>query len=59
MKRIIQFLRESLAELKKVVWPTREEVVASTKVVIISTVIIAVALWLVDFLIYQGIELIF
>ena len=59
MKKIIQFFKESYAELRKVIWPTREEVVASTKVVLVSVAIIAVALWLVDFDIYQGIDLIF
>jgi len=59
MKKIIQFFKESYAELRKVIWPTREEVVASTKVVLVSVAIIAVALWLVDFVIYQGIDLIF
>ena len=44
-----QFLRESRAELKKVVWPSRADVIASVKVVIISTVIIAVILGLLDF----------
>lgn len=59
MKKIVQFFRESYAELKKVVWPNRDEVMASTKVVIVSTLIIALALWLVDFVIYQGIDLLF
>ncbi len=44
-----QFLRESRAELKKVVWPSRADVISSVKVVIISTVIIAVILGLLDF----------
>ena len=59
MKKIIQFVKESYAELRKVIWPTREEVVSSTKVVLVSVAIISVALWLVDFVIYQGIDLIF
>ena len=59
MKKIVQFFRESVAELKKVVWPTRDEVIASTKVVIVSVLVIAIALWVVDVLIYQGIDLVF
>ena len=59
MKKGVQFFRESYAELKKVIWPNRDEVLASTKVVIVSTLIIALALWLVDFVIYQGIDLLF
>ncbi len=59
MKKFLQFFRDSYAELKKVVWPSREEVGASTKVVIISTVIFAVVLGLVDFLLTVGRDLIF
>jgi preprotein translocase subunit SecE len=59
MKKVLQFFRESYAELKKVVWPSRDEVVASTKVVIVSVLVISLALWVVDFLIYQGINLLF
>jgi preprotein translocase subunit SecE len=59
MKKIIQFFKESLAELKKVTWPTREEVASSTKVVLVSVILIALALGLVDLLIFRGIELIF
>ena len=59
MKRIIQFFTESYAELKKVVWPSREEVASSTKVVIVSTLIFGVVLGVVDFLLLAGIDLIF
>ncbi|MEW5818106.1 MAG: preprotein translocase subunit SecE [Spirochaetota bacterium] len=59
MKKIIQFFQESYSELKKVVWPSRDEVISSTKVVIISTIIFAVVLGLVDFLLLVGIDFIF
>ena len=59
MKKIIQFLKESYAELRKVTLPTRDEVVASTRVVLISVALIAAALGLADFLIFRGIDLIF
>lgn len=35
--------------LKKVVWPSRDDVVSSVKVVIISTILIAIILGLLDF----------
>ena len=47
--KLITFFKESYGELKKVVWPTSAEVVSSLKVVLISTVIIAVILGLLDF----------
>lgn len=59
MKKIILFFQESLAELKKVTWPGRDEVVSSTKVVLVSTIVIAVVLGLVDFLLVKLIDLVF
>ena len=48
MAKVIQFFKESRAELKKVVWPTRDDVISSIKVVIISTILVAVILGLLD-----------
>ena len=48
MAKVIQFFKESRAELKKVVWPTKDDVISSIKVVIISTVIVALVLGLLD-----------
>jgi preprotein translocase subunit SecE len=55
MKKFIKYFKESRLELKKVVWPSREAVVSSTKVVIISTVIVAIFLGLIDFLLLKGV----
>jgi len=59
MKKVVQFIKESHAELKKVVWPGRDDVISSVKVVLISTVIIAAALGLIDFLLLLGVRAIF
>jgi preprotein translocase subunit SecE len=59
MKKIIQFFKDSFAELKKVTWPSREEVLASTKVVIITILLIALILGIFDVLLYQGLYLVF
>ena len=59
MKKIIQFFKDSIAELKKVVWPGREDVIASTKVVLVSTLVMAMILGLIDFLLVSGIDVIF
>ncbi len=44
-----RFLREARMELKKVKWPTRKELLASTAVVIVLTLVVAFFLGLVDF----------
>jgi len=45
----LQFLRESRTELKKVKWPTRKELLASTAVVVGLTLLISFFLGLIDF----------
>jgi len=59
MKKILQFFKDSFAELKKVQWPSREEVGSNTKVVLVSVFIFAVLFGVVDFLLLQGVELVF
>jgi len=44
----IQFLRDSRMELKKVKWPTRKELLASTSMVVILVLAIAFFLGLID-----------
>ena len=44
-----QFLRESRVELKKVKWPTRKELLASTAVVIFLVLVVSFFLGLIDF----------
>jgi preprotein translocase subunit SecE len=59
MNKIIKFFQESYAELKKVSWPTRDEVASSTKVVVISVVVIATALAFVDFALAKLVDILF
>jgi preprotein translocase subunit SecE len=44
-----QFLRESKMELKKVKWPTRKELLASTVMVLFLVLVVAFFLGVVDF----------
>ena len=45
----IQFLRESRMELKKVKWPTRKELLASTTIVLFLVLLVSLFLGLIDF----------
>lgn len=47
-KRILTFIRESRMELRKVVWPTRQETLQTTLFIGIAVVALAVFLWLID-----------
>ncbi len=59
MVKIVGFFKECGAELRKVVWPTREDVIASVKVVIISTIIVAGILGALDTMFGAGMSFIF
>lgn len=47
-KRFFSFGRDSVAEAKRVVWPTRKETLQTTAVVIAFAVTMALFLWAVD-----------
>ena len=59
MKRIVQFFQDSIGEMKKVVWPSRDEVTASTWVILVSTVLFAIVLGVVDYILFRGLDLLF
>jgi len=53
------FFRDTNAEMKKVTWPGKNEVVGTTVVVLVATVIFAVYLWGCDVVFYKMIDFLF
>jgi preprotein translocase subunit SecE len=49
IQKVTQFLKEAKVELKKVVWPSRKQTMASTAVVIIIVFIVSIYLGIIDF----------
>ena len=49
-KRFWRFVLESRVELRKVVWPTRQETMTTTMVVLVFVTIAATFFWLLDLL---------
>lgn len=47
-KATIMFARESRMEVRKVVWPTRQETLQTTFIVLAVTVVMALILWGID-----------
>ncbi len=54
--RIAKWFRELKSELKKVVWPTRKQIINNTIVVLVLVVISAIVIWAFDWLASQGIN---
>ncbi|MGB9699570.1 MAG: preprotein translocase subunit SecE [Thermodesulfobacteriota bacterium] len=48
LQKISQFFREVRVEMKKVTWPSRKETLASTSVVLITVILMAFFLGIVD-----------
>lgn len=46
--RPLEFLREVVAELKKVVWPTREETSRLTFIVLLVSIAVGIVLGIID-----------
>jgi preprotein translocase subunit SecE len=47
-KWVLEFFRESRVELRKVIWPTREETMQTTLVVVAMVFVLALVLWGMD-----------
>lgn len=58
IERIKLFLSETRTELKKVTWPTRQELKESTIVVIVSTFMVTIFVGVVDQIISRIIRLV-
>ena len=54
--RIGKWFRELKSECRKIVWPTREQTVNNTLVVLASVVIIGIFIWVLDIVFGLGIQ---
>ncbi|MFA5986078.1 MAG: preprotein translocase subunit SecE [Parcubacteria group bacterium] len=50
MEKIKQFLREAYGELRRVSWPTREQTIQYTTLVVVISVAIALFLGILDYI---------
>ena len=51
-----KFIQETRGEIAKVVWPTRREVMLTSAMVFMLSIVTAAFFFLVDFLIRQGLQ---
>ncbi|MFA6475482.1 MAG: preprotein translocase subunit SecE [Patescibacteria group bacterium] len=56
MKKLIKYIKESYAELRRVTWPTRQEALRSTGIVVAFAGGFAIFLGVVDFLFNLGLN---
>jgi preprotein translocase subunit SecE len=57
-RAVWSFVLESKLEVRKVVWPTREETMRTTLLVFAMVFIVGLILWLLDMFLFWGVRLI-
>ncbi len=57
--RLALFIRQVIAELRKVIWPTREELIAYTTVVLFFVLVMAGIIAAFDYVFTQGVLFVF
>ncbi|MCU1664720.1 MAG: preprotein translocase subunit SecE [Pseudonocardiales bacterium] len=58
-KKLVRFLREVVAELRKVIWPSRKQLVTYTMVVLVFVSFMVALVWVLDLVFAQGVLLVF
>ena len=59
ISRAVEFVKESISELRRVVWPTRKQVVTYTIVVLVFVTVMALFVAGIDLLLGRGVLRIF
>jgi len=57
MKKFVDFIKESIAEFKKVSWPTRKQTIRLTVMVIAASILVGLFISGADYLFTEVIEL--
>ena len=57
--RLALFIRQVVVELRKVIWPTRKELIAYTAIVIVFVAVVAAIIAGFDYIFTKGVLLIF
>ena len=58
-QRLVSFLRDSRMEVRKMVWPTKQETLQTTLIVMVIVLVLSIFLWIVDTLLGYGVKILF
>lgn len=58
-QRLARFTKEVRSELKKVIWPSKNQVINNTIIVLITCLILGGIIWILDFILGQVYTLVF
>jgi len=54
--KILGFFTDVQKEMEKVTWPSRDELIESTRIVVVVSLIIAVFAWVVDLAVSEALK---
>jgi len=57
-KKLSNYIKNSIIELKKVSWPTKQQAIRSTLLVITISLVVAAFLGIVDFILTKALQLV-
>jgi len=55
-KKSVGFARDARVEVRKVVWPTRQETTQTTIAVLVMVLVVAIMMWLIDMFLGWGVR---
>ena len=54
--KITKYFKEVKSELKKVVWPSKKQIIKNTLVVIAAVILVGIVIWVLDLLFSFGLN---
>lgn len=55
-KNFIRFFKDIRTELKKVIWPTRQQLTNNTVTVLLTCLVVGAVIWVADFVLMKIVE---
>lgn len=55
-RRTWAFMKESRVEVRKVIWPSRQETTQTTVIVFVMVLVVGLILWLLDMFLFWGVR---
>lgn len=59
MQKILKFFKETKAEMIKVTWPSKQEIIGSTIVTVVVAIVVSIFIGIVDFALDKVVRTIF
>jgi len=59
VQKVIKFLKETRTEMTKITWPTKDEIIGSTIVTVVVSIVVSIFIGAVDFILDKGVRAVF